>query len=264
PYGVAAKNGFLLGVTTEATAHNVDWKSWVTFEFLDGRSDNARTLHLTKNAIAQGAKAILGMETSGVTLHIRDYILDEAQVPFMIVSGATASATRRQHPLFIRITNDVRNYVLPLASWLKQHPVVLVDRPRWACIYTDYRYGVSVCDNFKRAYQDVGEEIGRVPVPFKTVSKKKEIVQLAKLKPDFAVAAFVGDEAVLFLQDFYRFKVHQRFPLVMPGQVFSSQLLPKLEATLAQYGTAVGVLNALPYTPTLENDANQRFVALYQ
>jgi ABC-type branched-subunit amino acid transport system substrate-binding protein len=213
-YGPNTKKGFLLGVPTEAAEQNVDWQSWVTFEFLDTRVDKAHTLQLAKNAIANGSKGILGMTSSGPALYIRDYVLDEAG-----------------------------------------------DKPRWACIHADYTWGIAVCDAFLKGYGQVGEEIGRIPVPLKTVNKKQYLVQLAKLKPDFALAAFVGGEAVIFLRDYYRFKVHETIPLVVPGNVVSSDMLLKHAETLEQYGTGIGVISAHVYTPTLENEANKRFIA---
>ncbi|MDH3602542.1 MAG: ABC transporter substrate-binding protein [Candidatus Tectomicrobia bacterium] len=262
--GISAKNGFLLGINQEASDRNVQWKTWVTFEFLDTRSDKTYSLQLAREAMVNGSKAFLGFMSSGVTLHLRDYILDEAKVPFIVFGAGNASTVRRQHPLFLRLTNDTQYYSLPLALWLKKHPIVPAPKPRWVCIYADYNWGVSICDGFKRAYQNVGVEIGRVPVPFKTVDKKKELVQLTKLEPDFALGVFGGGEAQVFMRDYFRFKVHEKIPLITPGSAFTSGLLLTYAKTLKKYDTGVGVLNAHVYSSMLDNKANQNFVKLYQ
>lgn len=207
------KRGFLLGLQEEAAARQVDLNAWVTFEFLDSRIDKERSLQLAKDAIAGGSQAILGVYSSGVGLAIRDYVLEEAHVPLIVFGGSVSEKLRTPNPLFLRLTYSTPLMSTALARWVEENPVAPGKKPRWACIHADYVWGVGMCDGFKRAYAHVGEEIGRVPVPFKTLNKKKEIVQLAKLKPDFAVAAFTGAEAEVFFKDYYRFKVHEKIPL---------------------------------------------------
>jgi branched-chain amino acid transport system substrate-binding protein len=101
-------------------------------------------------------------------------------------------------------------------------------------------------------------------VPFKSLEKKPQLVQLSKLQPDFAFAFFGGAEAAVFVQDYYRFKIHEKIPLLAPADVVMGQLLQFYEKTLEQYGTAIGVLSALHWAVELENQENQTFVALYQ
>jgi ABC-type branched-subunit amino acid transport system substrate-binding protein len=89
-------------------------------------------------------------------------------------------------------------------------------------------------------------------------------VQLSKLQPDFAFAFFAGAEAAVFVQDYYRFKMHEKIPLLSPADVVTGQLLPFYEKTLEQYGTAIGILSALHWAVELENQENHTFVGLYQ
>ena len=99
--GVAAKNGFLLGLKKEASEAKVNLESWVTFDFLDSLGDDAgQSLALAKQAIGEGAKAILGIVTSDVALTLKDYVLHEAQVPFIVFAAAGTSELRSTHPLF--------------------------------------------------------------------------------------------------------------------------------------------------------------------
>ena len=262
--GAQAKQGFEMGVRQQVKELGVDWESWVKFENLDTRSDKAHALELARSAVAGGARAILGLHSSAVTLHVRDYVLDTAKVPYVVFAGGVSSKIRRKHPLFIRVSNDAKMVMLPLASWLKKHPIVSTAKPRWVCIYTDYTWGRTSCDAFKIGYQDVGEEIGRVPSPLKTVSKKQEIVKLVKLKPDFAVAPFTGAEADVFLRDYYRFQVQKKIPLVMAGSAFTDRHLKRYAQTLEKYDTGVGIIHGDIYTPKLTNEANQKFVTRYK
>jgi len=96
------------------------------------------------------------------------------------------------HPLFLRTSFSNQHAGIGLALWIKEHPVVPTTKPRWACIHADYAAGPDFCNGFVLVYKEIGEEIGRVPVPFKTLEKKSQLVQLSKLQPDFAFAFFAG------------------------------------------------------------------------
>lgn len=94
---ISYKQGLLLGLKEEGAAHKVDWQSLITLEFLDHRRDQARALQQVKDAIAGGAKAIVGPDTSGIGVAIRDYVLEEAGVP-LIALGSVTNKLRTKHP----------------------------------------------------------------------------------------------------------------------------------------------------------------------
>lgn len=262
--GDEAKHGFLLGLTKEASEAKVNLESWVTIDFVDDQADADHSLELAKKVIGEGAKAILGIVSSAAALKLKEYVLHEAQVPFIVFAAAGTTALRNTHPLFLRTSFSNQHAGIGLALWLKEHPVVPTMKPRWACIHADYAAGPDFCNGFALVYKQIGEEIGRVPVPFKTLEKKPQLVQLSKLQPDFAFAFFAGAEAAVFVQDYYRFKIHEKIPLLAPADVVTGQLLQFYEKTLEQYGTAIGVLSALHWDAALENQENQTFVGLYQ
>ncbi len=262
--GVEAKQGFLLGLQQEAAEQKIDWKSWIALEFLDTRVEANHTLELAKSAIADGSKAILGLVSSGIALKIQDYVLNEAQVPFILLSGTVSAKLRTTHPLFIRTTRSVPLMSIAVARWLEEHPIVSISKPRWACVHSDYVYGVGICNAFKKAYSHIGEEIGRVPVPLKTISKKKEILQLAKLEPDFAFSVFTAAECDLFMNNFYRFKLHKKIPMIVIGSCTSPRRLQAYKKTLDQYDTGIGLYSVIDYTPIADNPPNVRFVDRYK
>jgi branched-chain amino acid transport system substrate-binding protein len=262
--GVDAKNGFLLGLKKEASEAKINLESWVTFDFFDDQADAEHGLEVAKKVIGEGAKAILGIVSSAVALKLKDYTLNEAQVPFIVFAASGTTELRNTHPLFRRTSFSNQHAGIGLALWLKEHPVVPITKPRWACIHADFAAGPDFCNGFALLYKQIGEEIGRIPVPFKSLEKKPQLVQLSKLQPDFAFAFFAGAEAAVFVQDYYRFKIHEKIPLLAPADVVTGQLLQFYEKTLEQYGTAIGVLSALHWAVELENQENQSFVTLYQ
>jgi len=262
--GDNAKNGFLLGLKKEASEAKVNLESWVTFDFLDDEADEEHGLELAKKAIGEGAKAVLGIVSSGVALKLKDYVLNEAQVPLIVFAASGTSELRNTHPLFLRTSFSNQHAGIGLALWIKEHPVVTTTKPRWACIHSDFAAGPDFCNGFALLYKQIGEEIGRIPVPFKSLETKPQLVQLSKLQPDFAFAFFGGADAAVFVQDYYRLKIHEKIPLLTPGDVVTGQWLQLYEKTLDQYGTAIGVLSALHWAGELENQENKTFVGLYQ
>ena len=247
--GLAAKNGFLLGLKKEATEAKVNWESWVTCDFLDDQADPDHGLALAKQVIGEGSRAILGIVSSAVALKLKDYVLHEAQVPLIVFAASGTSELRNTHQLFLRSSFSNQHAGIALALWIKEHPVVPITKPRWACIHADFAAGPDFCNGFALLYKQIGEEIGRIPVPFKSLETKPQLVQLAKLQPDFAFAFFGGADAAVFVQDYYRFKIHEKIPLLAPGDLVTGQLRQFYEKTLDEHGTAMGVLSALHCKP---------------
>jgi branched-chain amino acid transport system substrate-binding protein len=180
-HAVAAKNGFLLGLKKEASEAQVNIESWVTFDYLDTLADADHGLELAKKVIREGAKAILGIAGSDVASKLKEYVLHEAQVPFIIIVSTGIPELRSTHPLYLRISGSNYRGPIGLALWVKEHPVVSTIKPRWACIYSDYVVGTEQCDGFALAYKQIGEEIGRIPAPFKTFEQKPQLVQAVQI-----------------------------------------------------------------------------------
>ncbi len=123
---------------------------------------------------------------------------------------------------------------------------------------------MEVCDAFKDDYSGTGEEIGRVVVPIKSVSKKKEITQLVKMKPDFVVAVFNSAECETFFNDYYRFKVHKKFPALTIGGCVSPKRLRVYEKTLEKYDTGVNLFASSSYDSNIDNPLNHNFTESYK
>lgn len=262
--GITAKEGLLLGIEEERAAHKADWRSWVTLTFHDTRVDKAHSLQQAKDAIAGGAKAILGCTTSEIGVALQDYALNEVGVPFIVFGGCVTDKLRTTHSLFIRTSFSSTLITRTLAHWLTEHPLAPGSKPRWACIHANRLFAVGMCDGFKRAYGQVGEEIGRVLVPPKTVNMHQELAQLEKLNPDFALAAFVGAEAEVLFRAYYRSKIHEKIPAVALAAAVTPRRLRAYEKTLDKYDTAVGLVSFSPYSAVLDDPINQEFVALMQ
>ncbi len=264
--GTAAKNGFLLGIEQASEELGVNIDDWVEFEILDTLGDADHTLELTQKSVADGSKAILGLASSATGIAISDYVLNDAKIPLIVFGACGTPQLRTSNPLFLRTTFSVYQFSLGLAHWIETHPYehIQSEKPRWACIYSGYQAGLDVCEGFKLGYGDIGEEVGRIPVPLKTMNKQKYLINLSMLKPDFALVFFIELEAESFIRDYYRFNVHEKTPLLALGNVLIPPLLNIYEKTLDQYGTAIGITSTAHWDAALENQANQDFVSLYR
>ena len=60
------------------------------------------------------------------------------------------------------------------------------------------------------------------------------------------------------------FNIHEKMPLLAPGDIVTKQWRQCYEKTLDQYGTALGILSALHWAVELENPENKTFVTFYQ
>ncbi len=258
------KDGFLLGIKQEELRQGIQLKESAILKFLDTRLDPDRSFVMTKKAIQEGAQAVMGIISSAVAFKIRDLVIEESKIPLILFGAAATPNLKVQSPLFLRTSYVAYQPSIALSLWLRENPPVDKEKPTWACIYADYIVGVQFCDGFKLGYEPYGVEVGRVPVPFKTLDKSPQLIQLAKLKPDFAFAFFAGSEAQVFIADYYRFKLQNRIQLTGPGFLVEPGLLRKYEQTIDPYNTSVGLLSATYWSHDLDNETNRNFVKLYQ
>lgn len=262
--GAMIKNGFFLGVDQESARLGVDLKQWVEIEVLDSRADPKVALPLAKDAVARGTQAILGVVSMDVGTTIEDFVLNDAKIPLIVCGACPAIKIRSTNPLFLRTTFSAYQITIGLTAWLKNHPVKpSTGAPlKWACAHMDF--GVEFCDGFKLGYEPMGQEAGRVSVPYNTANMQPYLIGVSKLQPDFTFAFFAGLENELFVKGYYQFGMQKKAPLTMLGTVLTPLVLKNFEATLDQYNTGVGILNASPWFPKLNNPENTLFLAQYQ
>jgi branched-chain amino acid transport system substrate-binding protein len=258
--GESAKKGFLLGIKKEGHDIKADLDNWVTFDFVDSKADPASAEGELKKVVAQGSKAIMGIVSSDVAEKIRDQVINEHKIPFIVFGAAGTPKIRTKNPLYLRMSFS--NYLAPygLALWELKNPVSGKPTRKWSCIYADYAAGKDVCEGFALAYKNSQNELKRIPVPFKTLEKTKQIEELVSLKPDFAVAFFAGAEASFFVRDYYKLKAQKQVRLLAPGFLTAGQLLKDYEKTQREFDTAVGLVTASHWDVDLKNDENVEFV----
>lgn len=120
-------------------------------------------------------------------------------------------------------------------------------------VASDFAYGHEVVDNFAQAFTAGGGKVVKtIYAPLGTNDFASYLSQLPKA--DVVFAGFAGADAVRFVQQYDKFGVKKRMPLIGHGPLVT-------ELVLNQIGqAAVGVGAGFYYSSTLDNAENKRFI----
>jgi branched-chain amino acid transport system substrate-binding protein len=123
-----------------------------------------------------------------------------------------------------------------------------------AIVASDFAYGHEVADNFKKRFTEAGGSIVKeVHAPLGTSDFASYLSQLPKA--DVVFAGFAGADAVRFVQQYDKFGVKDKMPLIGHGPLVT-------ELVLNQIGPAATDVGAgFYYSSTLDNAENQRFIS---
>ncbi|WP_249977623.1 ABC transporter substrate-binding protein [Vreelandella olivaria] len=129
---------------------------------------------------------------------------------------------------------------------------------RVVTITWDYAGGKEDLAGFEEAFTaEGGEIIEQILVPFPSTEFQSYLTQIASLSPDAVYTFFAGGGGVGFVRDYASAGLNESIPLLGSGFL--------TEGNLAALGNAgEGVMTTLHYAETLENEANQAFVAAYE
>jgi branched-chain amino acid transport system substrate-binding protein len=120
-------------------------------------------------------------------------------------------------------------------------------------VASDFAYGHEVVDHFAAAFTAGGGKVVKtIYAPLGTNDFASYLSQLPKA--DVVFAGFAGADAVRFVQQYDKFGVKKRMPLIGHGPLVT-------ELVLNQIGqAAVGVGAGFYYSSTLDNAENKRFI----
>lgn len=120
-------------------------------------------------------------------------------------------------------------------------------------VASDFAYGHEVAESFKQQFTAAGGTIAKeVFAPLGTTDFASYLSQLPDA--DVVFAGFAGADAVRFVQQYDKFGLKKRMPLIGHGPLVT-------ELVLNQIGpAAVGVGAGFYYSSTLDNAENKRFI----
>lgn len=178
-----------------------------------------------------------------------------AKVPFISTNASPANLQGKPFGWRSSFVNDHAGIALGkyVAEQTKGGKVAL--------IAADYPAGKDYISGFHKSFDPAGGQVAGetiwVPFPNKG-SFQPYLSQIRALNPTAVYGFFAGQDAVKFVQEYYKFGLSQKAQLYAPG------FLTEGSALTAQGDAAERIFTALHYAPDLDNPANRTFVSEYQ
>lgn len=250
--GEEIEAGFRLGLDT----YGAD--SGAIFEVLREDTEAAPPVGLakTRKLVMQDEVDVLaGVVSSGVLGAIRD-VVDGAKVPLIVANAGNDEATGEScSPYITRMSFSNQQVNRPMGKYLVDQGITKV-----FTVAPDYAAGQQMIKAFADAFTAAGGEIvGQEFTPFQKTQDFGPYLAKAKSSGAQAVYAFyAGGEAISFVKQYDSFGMKEALPLYGAG-FLTSQLYLAAEGPAAE-----GVVTALHYVPTIDNEANKQFVEAFK
>ncbi len=198
---------------------------------------------------------LTGVVSSGVLGAIRDFV-HESQVPIVVSNAGLDAATgERCTPYLVRVSFTNASPSTAMGEWLAGQGVKKV-----YTLAPDYAAGHDSIGAFEESFAAGGGEI--VGGEFTPFQKTQDFgPYLAKAKDSGAEALYVfyaGGEAISFVKQYDSFGLDETMPL------YGSGFLTSPLYVAAEGPAANGVVASLHYVPTVEGEANAKFVADFE
>lgn len=250
--GEEIETGFRLGLDTFGA------DSGATFEIVREDSEASPPVGLAKTRkllMQDKVDVMAGVVSSGVLGAIRD-VVDGAKVPLIVANAGNDEATGEDcSPWITRMSFSNQQVNRPMGQYLVDQGITKV-----FTIGADYAAGQQMIGAFAEAFKAAGGEIvGQEFTPFQKTQDFGPFLAKAKSSGAQAVYAFyAGGEAISFVKQYDSFGMKDTLPLYGAG-FLTSQLYVDAQGPAAQ-----GVVTALHYVPTIENEANTQFVEAFK
>jgi branched-chain amino acid transport system substrate-binding protein len=126
-------------------------------------------------------------------------------------------------------------------------------------IANDFTAGRELTSGFEQGLNEKGGKIvDKKFVPFGTADYSPYITDFRNSGVDFIWSTLIGTDSANFVKQYDTFGLKDKFPLIGVGSINSDDLLP------AEGDSALGLRVNFPYTPTLGNDRNQRYLRVFR
>ncbi|WP_083101123.1 ABC transporter substrate-binding protein [Pseudophaeobacter leonis] len=204
-----------------------------------------------KLILQENVDVIAGIVSSGVLGAVRDMV-HGAAVPLIVANAGNDGATGADcSPFITRMSFSNGQVNRPMGTWMYEQGVRKV-----YTLAPDYAAGRQMIDAFEATFTAAGGEIvGQDFTPFQKTQDFGPYLTHAKSSGADALYVFyAGGEAISFVKQYDSFGLKTELPLYGSGFLTSSLYVN------AQGPAAEGVIAVSHYVPTIENDANAKFV----
>ncbi len=196
---------------------------------------------------------VTGIQASNVATAAVQY-LRQSQA-FMLCSGAgQMDLSYTGLPYFFRCSVNTHPIHFAIGEWVYDNVAkeVLVSA-------SDFAGGRSSLKDFKSGFTSRGGKIVKeIYPPLGNNDFSPYLADIRNTKPPATFHFYAGTDAVRFVKQYDEYGLKGSIPITCSGFMVESDTLP------AQGASALGIRNALHYADTLENPANQKFVADYR
>ncbi len=244
--------GFRLGLDTFGA------ESGATYEIVteDSEAKPPVALGKAKKLILQDEVDVLsGVVSSGVLGAMRD-LIHGSEVPLIVANAGNDEATGEACSLWItRLSFSNAQVNRPMGTWLHDQGVEKV-----YTLAPDYAAGHQMIDAFTASFTEAGGEVvGQQYTPFgKTQDFGPYLAKAQASGADAVYVFYAGGEAISFVKQYDSFGLKADMPLYGAG-FLTSPLYVNAEGPAAE-----GVVAALHYVPTIENEANTSFTTAFK
>lgn len=204
--------------------------------------------------------ALMGVSSSAVAIAIKEYITQEAQLPFVFENVSSAA---------VRESSDFCNeyYFYPFTSSRQMAIAHIdfiqnalpeaepdVDTSSVAMIYADYEAGQEALSLFKSEFEAAGGEVTtEVPAPPGTSDFANYLPQLQNADADIVHAFLPGTQGIQFASQSADFGLKDQKTMVLSGDVLN-------QLSLGAIGSAAnGMYGTHWYNSLNESDMNQAY-----
>lgn len=223
-------------------------------EDTEGRPTTGRT-KARKLVELDQVHAIIGPVSSGVGTAIRDLIIGYNMPQIYAIPGTLEeSGTPRSANIF-RVSFSPPQIGVASAHYAYN----VLGYRRLVVMGPDYVWGERVTQAFRDAFEALGGQVTQMIMPpLGTLDYAPFLTQVRTDEADGMWVFFAGSDAIAFVTQYADFGLADTFPLIAAGDLVDDDLLEP------QGDAARGIINFLPYAATVDNPANERFVAAYE
>ena len=179
------------------------------------------------------------------------------EVPLLIANAGANEVTGPGTSEFVwRISQSNYQHGYAAGAYCAQH----VSTSNGVYIGADYAAGTETYDGFIAGYQENGggDLLAEILTPFGSTQNFQPFLSQIPDEAEFVYGFYAGGEAITFVQNYKDFGYTDRFPLIGCQNVTDEDIID----AVGDY--AEGVVTVGLYSPELDNDANQEFVAAWE
>jgi branched-chain amino acid transport system substrate-binding protein len=203
----------------------------------------------------ENVDVITGTVSSGVTLAVGQIAERNKTLLVTTVSFSTAITGSKCSPYVFRINANAAMQSNALAAWLQS------EKPEADVFYLgpDYEMGRNTVEEFKKVAEPAGmETVGEIYAPLNTNDFSQYFGQVRASQPTVFYTSTGGNDSVRLLTQLAEYGLRDRFLAIGAA----SAVTP---ATIEAIGPAAeGFVTGVGYSPTIESEANQAFVAKFK